>query len=234
MSDLWRQTIVEAFQATMRRMAEFLPNLLAMITLLILGLVAAWAMQAMLVRVLKAVKFDTLCEQWGVSATLSKGGIQRPGSELAGRLVFWLIFLVVTFMAVDALDLEATTNFMTVLLIFLPHFFAAVLLLFVGWLLANFFAEAALIGLVNAQIQEARPLANLIRWGILIFTAAMVLTQLGIAREIVIAAFSITFGGVVLALSIALGLGGRGIAKDLLERRLLQKGSSEEKDISHL
>jgi hypothetical protein len=61
---------------------------------------------------------------------------------------------------------------------------------------------------------------------------AMVLTQLGIAKDIVVAAFSITFGGAILALAIALGLGGRSIAKDALERRLRRKKTDD--DMSHL
>jgi hypothetical protein len=89
-----------------------------------------------------------------------------------------------------------------------------------------------LIAAVNAQIQEAQLIANLIRWGILIFTAAMVLTQLGIAMEIVVAAFSITFGGIMLSLAIALGLGGSTIAKDALERRLHRKTAVDE--VSHI
>jgi len=102
----------------------------------------------------------------------------------------------------------------------------------VGVVLANFSAEAALIAAVNAQIPEARLIANLIRWGILIFTAAMVLTQLGIAKEIVVAAFSIIFGGIVFAMAIALGLGGRFIAKEALERRLRRKQVDD--DVSHI
>jgi hypothetical protein len=100
-------------------------------------------------------------------------------------------------------------------------------------LLSNFFAEAALIAAVNAQVQEARLIANLVRWGILLFTAAMVLTQLGIAKEIVIAAFTILFGGVVLALAIAVGLGGRNIARDALERRW-RKPKDERDEMTHL
>jgi hypothetical protein len=61
----------------------------------------------------------------------------------------------------------------------------------------------------------------------------MVLTQLGIAKEIVVAAFSIMFGGVMLALAIAVGLGGQIIAKDLLEERLRRKKVEKDK-ISHI
>jgi hypothetical protein len=103
----------------------------------------------------------------------------------------------------------------------------------VGVLLGNFFAEAILIATVNAQVKEARLIANLVRWGIFMFTAAMVLTQLGIAKEVVVAAFSIVFGGVVLALSIAVGLGGRNIARKVLERRW-RNADEEPDDVTHL
>ncbi len=136
-------------------------------------------------------------------------------------------------MGVDALDLPTTAGLMRQLLSFFPNVIAAGLLLLVGVLLANFFSEAALIATVNAQIQEARLIASLIRWAILLFTAAMVLTELGIAKEIVVAAFSILFGGVVLALSIALGLGGRNIARDALERRW-KKTNKERDEVTHL
>jgi serine acetyltransferase len=105
---------------------------------------------------------------------------------------------------------------------------AAILVGLIGILLANFSGEAVLIAAVNAQIQGARLIANMVRWGVMIFTGAMVLTQLRIAKEIVVAAFSITFGGIVLALAIALGLGGRGIAKQALERRLRREKAPDE------
>lgn len=235
MSDVWQKTVVEAFQETMQRIAMFFPNILAMVSLLLLGIVAGWIAKVLLSRLLHALKFDKLCDRSGLSRTFSKGGVTRPGSELVGRLAFWTIFLLFSFMAVDALNLKATANFMTVVVGFLPHFLAALLLLFGGWLLADFFAEAALIGLVNAHVQDAALVANLIRWAVLLFTAAMVLTQLGIAREIVVATFSITFGGIVFALALAVGLGGRHIAKEALERRFLsKKPEAKDEDISHL
>ena len=90
-----------------------------------------------------------------------------------------------------------------------------------------------MIAAVNAQVQEARIVAGLVRWGILSFTFAMVLTQLGIAKEIVIAAFSISFGGVIFAVALAVGLGARHVMRAAIERRF---GKQEEKidELSHL
>ena len=234
MSTLWEETMIEAFRETAREIALFLPRVLALLTFLVLGLGAAWLVRFVLLRILKAVRFDLLCERFGLTQSLIKAGIKQPVSHLVARLSFWVVFLVFALMGVDALALPATANLMSHVIGFLPHLLAAVVLLLAGLLAANFFAEAALIAAVNAQIHEARLIANLIRWGILIFTVAMVLTQLGIAKEIVVSAFSITFGGVVLALAIALGLGGRNIARDALERRWREKKVEEEDELFHI
>jgi len=233
MSILWQDAMLEAFQETTLRIAHFLPKLLALLTFLALGLAAGWLIKFLLLRLLKAFRFDALCERFGLGSSLAKAGTRRSISHLVGRLSFWLVFLLFAFMGIDALDLTATANMVSGIIEFLPHTLAAVLLLLFGVLLANFIAEAALIATVNAQIQEARIIASFIRWGVLIFTAAMVLTQLGIAKEIIVAAFSIMFGGIMLALAIAAGLGGKNIAKDVLEQRLRRR-KVEQDELSHI
>jgi hypothetical protein len=232
MSEMWREAVVAGFGETMKRIALFLPKVMALLTFLVLGLAIGWLVKLLLVRTLKTIRFDQLCERLGLAPALAKAGMKQPVSSLVGRLSFWIVFLLFTFMGIDALDLPATANLMNLIFAFFPHVLVAILVALIGVLLANFSGEATLIAAVNAQIQEAQLIANLIRWGILIFTAAMVLTQLGIAMEIVIAAFSITFGGIMLSLAIALGLGGSTIAKDALERRLHRKTAVDE--VSHI
>ncbi len=233
MSILWQDAMLEAFRETTLRIAHFLPKLLALLTFLALGVAAGWLVKVLLLRLLRAFRFDALCERFGLGSSLAKAGTKQSISHLVSRLSFWVVFLLFAFMGIEALDLTATANMMSVMIGFPPHMLAAVLLLVFGVLLANFIAEAALIATVNAQIQEARIIASFIRWGVLIFTAAMVLTQLGIAKEIVVAASSITFGGVMLALAIAIGLGGQSIAKDALEQRLRLR-KVEQDEMSHI
>jgi hypothetical protein len=60
----------------------------------------------------------------------------------------------------------------------------------------------------------------------------MALEQLGIGKDTVLVAFAIVFGGIVLALSIAFGIGGQKAAGDYIERKLREK--KEEDDISHI
>ena len=234
MSDLWRDTMVAGFRDTVMQILLVLPRLLALATFVVLGLLMAWLVKQLTVRLLTAFRFDRLCERFGLNKPLAQAGIKQSVSIVVSRILFWVVFLLFAFMGVDAVNLPATAHLISQIVGFLPNVLAASLVLLIGVLSANFFAEAALIAAVNAQLQEARIVASLVRWGILLFTFAMVLTQLGIAKEIVISAFSITFGGVVFALALAVGLGGRHLMRDAIERRL-GKGKEEKIDeLSHL
>jgi hypothetical protein len=219
MSDLWRETMVAGFRDTLMQILQVLPRLLALLTFLALGLLTAWVVRMLVLRVLRTFGFDTFCERLGVAQPLSQAGVRRPVSLVVSRVLFWIVFLLFAFMGVDAMNLPATAHLISQIVAFLPNVLAASLVLLVGVLCANFFAEAALIAAVTAQVEEARLVAGLVRWGFLLFTFAMVLTQLGIAKEIVVAAFSITFGGIVLALALSVGLGARHLMREALERR---------------
>jgi hypothetical protein len=63
-------------------------------------------------------------------------------------------------------------------------------------------------------------------------SVTMALEQLGIGRETVLIAFSVIFGGIVLALAIAFGYGGREIAKEVIEKKI--RGEEKNDEISHL
>ncbi len=93
----------------------------------------------------------------------------------------------------------------------------AILILIAGTLIARFLARSVLIGAVNAQLQYARFLSLGVKWLVLVLTAAMVLEHLEIGGGVVLMAFGILFGGIVLTLSLAVGLGSRDLVSRSLE-----------------
>ena len=233
MSEMWRTIILEALKEVGTKTARLLPKLLAMGTLVSLGLLCGLITQYLLVRSLRAIDFDVRCQRCGLTSALARTGLRRSPTRLLGSLFFWIVFLFFGLAAIEALELPATANTLNLFLRYLPHALAAAIVLLGGWFLANFLAQAALLAAVNAQVKGARALSSGIRWAVIAMTGAMVLAQLGIGREVVVAAFSIAFGGVVLALAIAFGLGGKELAKELLERKF-REGEEHHDKISHL
>src|SRR5262249_60783528 len=123
----------------------------------------------------------------------------------------------------------------SMLLSFLPRLLSALLILVVGWLAANFLGQAMLIAAVNAGIHQARLLARATRSVVLLFTVATALVEVGIGRDMVLIAFGVLFGGLVLALALAFGLGGRHLAREILESgRRREHEPAPQDSITHL
>jgi len=233
MSEIWRTAIVASFNKFLGKVATFLPNLLAMITILIIGFITAWVIKTILLRFLKAIQFDRVSERWGLTHVLSRGGMAYSPASLVSRFFYWVIVLITLILGINALEVAATQNFIAQFFSYLPNLFAAVIILVIGYLIAIFLGQAALIAAVNAQMESAKLLSRSVRWFIIILSLTMALYHLGIAEKVIVAAFSITFGGIVLALAIAFGWGGRDLAKDFLERLYLKK-KKEDGDHNHL
>ncbi len=81
-----------------------------------------------------------------------------------------------------------------------------------------------LISAVNAQLQYAQVLSLGVKWLVLVLTAAMVLDHLEVGGNIVELAFGILFGGIVLTLSLAVGLGSRDLVSRSLESHVEHAG----------
>jgi hypothetical protein len=236
MGEVWKVAVTDSLNKFLGKVITFLPNLLAMITILIIGFLIAWMFKKILYHFLRAIQFDRVSERWGLTHILSKGGVAYSPANLLSRFFYWVIVLITLILGVNALEVAATQNLIAQFFNYLPHLFAAIVILVIGYLIAIFAGQAALIAAVNAQIESARLLSRAVRWFIIILSLTMALYHLGIAEKVIIAAFTIIFGGIALALAIAFGWGGRELAKNFLEK--LSKGRDERnkgKDhISHI
>ncbi len=228
----WKESLLESW----RKIASFGPDLLQLIIVLILGFIIAWVLKLVVRYLLSLIKFDVLSYRVGLSSALTRASITRTPTEVVGLVIYWCALFLFFIVALGTLNIYAVDNLIASIFAYIPQFVIAIFVFLLGYFLSRFLSRAALIGLVNAQVRSARLIASLFQILILIFFLAMAIEQLGIARGIVVATFSISFGGVVLALAIAFGLGGKEMAKDMLERRF--KGAKEEKakpdEFSHL
>lgn len=235
MTDFWRELVWSAIRNTGVTLRAVVPSVLAMLTLLVLGAMLGWVAGTLITRLARALDFDRRSGAWGLTGALTRSGITRPPSEVIRLLVFWGIFVVFVSMGIDALSIPGAPGATGILMRFLPRILSALLILVVGLLTANFVGQTALIAAVNAGLPEARFLGRAARWAVLLFTVATALTEIGIGRDMVLIAFGVTFGGLILALALAFGLGAQGLARQILERRLRRdEGRDTDETIAHL
>ena len=208
------------------RIVSFLPNILVMFLVVLIGVVLSSIARLILFWLLGLIKFDDMAEKWGVSQALAKGGVRSDPSRIVSSVAYWGILLVFFMMGFVALDVIPINNLISDLLSYLPSIIAAALIVFFGFIIGDFAERAVLVAAGNAGISQADLIGKGVKLFIVVMTISMALDQLGIARGIIIAAFSISFGGIVFAVALAFGLGAKDMAREFLEKKI-KKESKE-------
>ena len=202
--------LLDSIRAFFGQLSSFLPNLLAVLAIVVGGWIVAKVIQAVLVRLLKAVKADSLAERIQLAEMLARGGIQRTFSQLVGVIAYWLVMLVVLVAALNALQLTATAELLQRFLGFLPAVVAAILILIMGVLAAAFLAATVRTIASNAGIAQAQVLGQFVQSIVIIFAVVVALQQLEI--QFVGNAFLIILGAISFGCALAFGLGCKDLA----------------------
>lgn len=218
MSDALHQSLYRVLSL----LIAVLPGLLALIIAVALFTLIGMGLSALLRRALVWIRFDDRLIRGRSDWTPSSSP-----TGLVARSAFWGCVILGLLVGVSAFDAaSATAAASTVMLLpGLTHLVGAILVLLFGTIIARFLARSVLISAVNAQLQYARFLSLGVKWLVLVLTTAMVLDHLEIGGRIVELAFGIVFGGIVLTLALAVGLGSRDIVTRSLENQFERTGA---------
>ncbi len=201
--------------------ANFLPGMLVSLMLILATFVVAMLARMLLVRALRGLDFDRRAEQSGVAALVGWPSSTSP-SQTVARVVYWTILILGLLVSLTTLNATIPSRLALSVFEYVPHLLAALMVLVVGAVAARFLARSALIGAVNMQIRSARLLSLAVKWLVLLVSVAMALDHLGIGRTVLLLAFAILFGGIVLAAALAIGLGARDAVSRTIERQLTE------------
>lgn len=219
MKDTIVQGLRQAYSNLVHMIAEFLPRFVVMLVIILVGLLVAYVFRYVLRALLRLTRLDRVSEDAGASRVLRMAALPSM-TELLSRSIFWITWIGFILVGVSILGVAGLQEQISRLFRFLPEIFIAMLILFLGLIIANFLSRAALLASVNAGQRSPKLLSWSIRFVIWMLAISMALEELGLARQTVIAAFSIVFGASMLGLAIAFGLGGQDLARRALERHL--------------
>ena len=196
----------QPFEDAFSKLLSFIPNLLGGLVILVVGYFVAKILGNLVGRLLGRVGFDGWMERAGVSGVLQRSGTGLTASAMLGKVVFWFVFLISFTMFASALGVPEISNFMSDMLGYIPRIFAAIVIVCLAALFANFLA-AVIRGATGNET-----LAKVARYAVLVYAAFAALTQLGVAVQLTGNTLLIVLAGAALALGLAFGLGGREMA----------------------
>ena len=231
------QEITNALGESWRNFATafvlFVPRLVAATIIFAGGFVISLVVRRGVLKLLLAMRADRLSLRTGASEMLRRADM--PSAEvLVAKIVFWIVWIGFIVSAVDTLQFEPFQGLVQQFFSFVPRFLVALLVFSLGFLVGNFLWRATLLASVNAGLPGARMLSGALRVLVIAIGVVMALEQLGLATAVVLTAFAITFGALMLGVAIAFGLGGQEAAKHLLEQQLQAKKERDAGAAPHL
>jgi len=228
-----KQALIEATHRVLVGVASFLPGLLALVLAVLLSSLLGWALGALVSFILRALDFDKRLHKLGFVG-LAEWSPKNSPTLLVRKAVFWTLVVLGWLVGLTAFGAGVTPQLIPRVVESLPNLGTAVVLVILGVLLARFLARAVLISAVNMHIQSARLLSLAVKWLVLVFAAAMALDHLRVGADIVRLGFAILFGGIVLALALAIGLGSKDIVSRSWERQAQSKTDASDDALKHL
>jgi len=210
--------MLEPLRALLQQIGAFAPRLLAALGVLLVGWLIAKAVRFGVVKALRAFNFHVLTQRAGIDNFLQQGGTQKDATDLFGMILYWLVILAALIVASNGLGLGNVTELLTRVALFLPKLLVALLLLIIGSYFGRFVGQAITTYLRNDGISDAELLGHAVQYAIVAFVILLAFDHLDIGGGLIQNTFLILLTGVVLALALSFGLGGRDRAADLLER----------------
>lgn len=191
---------------------DYMPKLFAALVLLILGLVVAKLAQALVEQVLKLARVDKLTKNKQVAGALKTAELNVDLVSVVGRVVFWVVIIIFALTVADVLELTAMRDVIREILDYLPNVLAAVIVLTVTVAGARLVQDVVRASLVRMRVDFARNVASVAFYVLVVFGSLMAFDQLGFDTTVLTANITVIVAGVVLALALAFGLGGRDTA----------------------
>jgi Mechanosensitive ion channel, conserved TM helix len=189
------------------RVAEYLPVLAGGVVVLGVGVLVSWVVKLAVIRALTWVRLDRLGGRGGWRAAFGKADVRSALYNIVGGTAMVLVFLVFLENALAIWGLTVLARLVEALLVYLPNLGMVALIVAVGVLLSNTLANRVEEALEEEGISHPRLLSKIFKGTLLAVVGALALWQLDFARQIVLAAFLISFGAIGVAFAMAVGLG---------------------------
>jgi len=210
-SEIWQRLQLGGSQ-----LWSILPSLFGAVLILLAGYFFARLVERWTDSLLGRLNFNKVAEAGGLSEAMGRTGTRLDPIHAVGKLLFWLVMLVVILLASSALGLESINTMFGTMLSYIPTLIAAIVIVILGMIVGEF--VRALVLASAGGVEGVPVLAKVAKAAVVTIAVFMAVQQLGIAEEIVTAAFTLTLGAIALATGLAFGLGNRHLAGEITRR----------------
>lgn len=208
---------LEPLRAMLFQIGAFLPRLVLGLVILLAGWLVAKLVRVGVEKALRAFNINVLFERSGLDSFMRQGGARSDGIRVFGLLTFWLVLLLAALVAATTMGLPNLAELLRRVIWFLPRLFVGLLILAGGSYFARFVGGTVTSFGRSAKLRDAAFLGKVAQYAIMVFVVLVTLDQTQVGGDLIRQSFLVILTGLVLALALAFGLGGRHWAANRIE-----------------
>ena len=190
----------------------YLPQLVGAIVVLLVGLIVASVIAGVVGKLVSLGEENQQVKQF-----LGRWRIRLSLSSFIGKFIWWAIFLVFISAAVEILKIDVLTNTINTLVGYLPQLLAAAVIATVVLFGARIVRTLVVSALDGVGFAQSGVVGTIVQVALLVFGFTLAAAQLGVDTALLTANITVVVAGIMLALALAFGLGGRDMAGRVLE-----------------
>jgi hypothetical protein len=214
-------TLTASFNSAFYAVVNFIPKFLAGAIIILIGIIVASIVKQVVLSVFRALKVEEYLKKYGVPEMKN----DFTWTNILAEITRWFIIIVFLIPTAEVWGLPRIITVLNDFLNYLPNVFVAAVIAMVGFVFSRLSHDVILASARGVDEQTANTIASVVRWAINVFVILAVLSQLGVATDLIRILFTGLVAMLALAGGIAFGLGGQKTAADVVEglRKRLNK-----------
>lgn len=216
------------FYATLMDLYENFSDVFLRIFVIILimacGLIISWVFKKLVQKGLMLFRFDKWAADMGIITFLERGAVTSPPSTIISKIVFWIVIITCLSYSLNFAGMTQFTEYASRISDALPFVIVSMIMVILGIIVSTFISRVIFMTCENANIGYGDVIAKSVRILLIIITFGIVFEYLGVESKLITTSFLIIFGGIVMTLSLALGIGLSNVVASFIKERLKNSG----------
>ncbi len=206
------QTLIISINNGITAVVGFVPKFIVGGIILLLGIIIASLLRQVVVGIFRALKIESVLRKYGVPEAKE----EFTWTNIIAEIARWFVIIVFLIPTADVWGLPRVVTILNEFLLYLPNVFVAAIIAIVGFVFARLSHDVILASAKGISLDAANAIASVTRWAINVFVILAILTQLGVASDLIRILFTGFVAMVAIAGGIAFGLGGKDSASEIL------------------
>jgi hypothetical protein len=200
--------------------SEVFLNILVMLLIMIVGFVLSWFIRKLIERLLMLFRFDKWAAGVGIVTFLERGGVKAQPSTIISRIIFWIFMVTIFSFGLNYVGISQFTEYASRITSALPYIVISTIIVIVGMIFSTFLSRVIFMAFENANVGYGDVISKSVRILLIIVTFAIVFEYMGLGSTVISISFLIIFGGIVMTLSLALGIGLSSVIADMIKGKI--------------